>query len=150
MLRQPLSLALLTVVSISTVKLCAQTFPSGNERVEHSTPVGIVVCHDPQIPFSEKDWLIAGRPQESMLVSLLTEKIWLRKDRVYIDKLFNGRKDESASKTAYSFITWAKCGQQPMLYVEVEFDKEGKVSRYRSVYRPNGVNPPAIESRWIE
>ncbi len=126
-------------------------------QIAHKTTKGTVICRDPQIEFDEKQWLVdnghknGGSLLEHMLVDTLQNKKLLNKTEADLAALFpsgqgNGlKKDEMI----YEVNRGSKCGNGRRLVVEVIFDNQQRVLKYRTV-NFNDVGVIETQSDWIE
>lgn len=121
--------------------------------VEHPTEKGTVVCRDPQVEFDETALRTSPSRKtmkEHMLVDILLHKRLLQKDKTYVDSLLGFRQDLPTG-SYYDMIRprGRVCGNAPNLLLEVVYDKDSKLVRYRSRYYKN-CNAEPVDSQWIE
>lgn len=141
-------------ISASAEELDIKAFERarGLPFVEHQTEKGTVVCRDPQVELDETALLKSPSRKlikEHMLVDILINKRLLHKDKAYVDSLLGYRQD-LADVSHYDMIVLGRvCGNAPNLVLETVYDKDSKVTRYRSRYFKNA-STPSIDSEWIE
>ncbi|MBS1955295.1 MAG: hypothetical protein JST89_14005 [Cyanobacteria bacterium SZAS-4] len=122
-----------------------------NNLVEHHTEAGPIACYDPQVQFDEDKWLSDWIWREHMLVDIMVNKRFLHKNRSYMARLFDERPLDFAGVTRYSLRkNSGRCGNVPQCYLEVVYDKDQNLIRYRSQYLEDGGGCIPINSNWVE
>lgn len=108
---------------------------SSSNVVEHHTTKGVIICRDPQIEYSEQDWLRIGGPMgEHMLVDTIVGKKLLGKQRAFVDSLFKRSLiDVNGPHSLYNFYSYPyRCGNTPALRLEAIYNQKGELIKYRS------------------
>jgi len=129
--------------------------------IKHETKVGVIMCRDPQVEFNQEQWLsdgingTGGHLREHMLVDVVVNKRLLNKTKADVDALFLVKYPDQWTPNGvirYEVFagSTAKCGQAPQLLVEAFYDKNYKLTKYRSRYLAEGVNSNPVDTKWVE
>lgn len=130
-----------------------------NPLISHETKLGTIVCRDPQIEFNESEWLTdnargrskGGSLREHMLIDTMLNKRLLHKTKIQIDALFpSGSFKNGIDSARYGvFRRSSGCGAGPNLVIEIVYNNEQQVVKYRVVIQED-CKPTPTESNWAE
>lgn len=158
-----LSLVALYITSQQYV-IAATEFPwaalrasEGGPVVVHKTTKGTIMCRDPQINFDPekcsaelKVRTFGGSLPEHMLVDMVVNKRLLGKQESYLDSVLPSKQDIHGT-TLYSISPSHQrlCGSVPFGYLQVAFDDNHAVVKYRAKHYTDPSANISVESDWV-
>lgn len=152
-------LFLLQSAAASELPLAELKASEGTVVVNHETANGTIICRDPQIHFDPKKCLLElkdrnfrGSLPEHMLVDMVVHRRLLGKQESYLDS-FLPNKQIRPEGILYSMAPEHNsrvCGSTPFGCIQVLFDDNRKVVKYRARYYKDPSANVSVDSDWVQ